>query len=194
MRAAFSIIGRFYLDELRRPNHYFVALGVGTILSSISLLQFGGAVVFPFLVPFLVSSVSRTAVRAANRHKELLLRLPAERDDPTFVMCRDGKIEAALGHTAALFAEHSVATISDFLVDESGGDAVATILERADALDTAVALSEELYCPKLDRWYGFRVRQTAGDPQLLVWLNDMSSERLTRERRARVRQFSNSYT
>jgi len=189
VRVAFSTGGRFFLEELRRPNHYFVALGVGTILTSISLLQFGGAVVFPFLVPFLVSSVSRTAVRAANRHKELLLRLPAEREDPTFVMCRDGKIEAALGNTAALFAEHSVTTISEFLVDESGGDAVSRILELAEFSEEAVAPAHELYCPKLDRWYGFRVRQTAGDPQLLVWLNDMSSERMSRERRAQVRQF-----
>ncbi|TVR91823.1 MAG: HD domain-containing protein [Spirochaetaceae bacterium] len=189
MRASFSIGVRLFLQELRRPNHYFVALGVGTILTSISLLQFGGAVVFPFLVPFLVSSVSRSAVRAANRNKEVLLRLPAEREDPTFVMCRDGQIEAALGNTAALFAEHSVTNINDFLVDESGGDAVTKICEVSSLPDEAMAPAYELYCPKLDRWYGFRVRMATGDPELLVWLNDVSAERLSRERRSTVRQF-----
>ena len=189
LRRLFSVSGRIYLEELHRPNHYFVALGVGVLLTSISLLQFGGAVVFPFLVPFLVSSVSRTAVRAANRQKEVLLRLPAEREDPAFVICADGRIEAALGKTAALFTEHGVTAIDDFLVDESGGNALAKILEAADSPDTATATANELYCPKLDRWYGFRVRRATGEPELLVWLNDVSAERLVRERRAAVRQF-----
>ena len=68
-QSAFNETLRLYFQELRRPTHYIVALGVGTLLTLIARMNISLPVA-PFIVPFLVSSIGRTLARAADRKKE----------------------------------------------------------------------------------------------------------------------------
>ncbi|TVR61301.1 MAG: HD domain-containing protein [Spirochaetaceae bacterium] len=174
---------RLYLQELRRPAHFIVAFGVGSLLTLVARFDFALPIA-PFIVPFLVSSIGRTVARAANRTSEILLELPAQRSSPGFVICRDGRIEASAGKTASLFAQLSVTRIQDFLVSP----------DRPELLDEICAgrviePAAELFAPAVGRWYRVFTHSDARRPSVLVWLDDVTDDHEGRERRSMVRQF-----
>ncbi|TVQ98872.1 MAG: HD domain-containing protein [Spirochaetaceae bacterium] len=174
---------RLYLQEMRRPAHYIVALGVGSLLTLIARLDLSLPIA-PFIVPFLVSSVGRTVARAANRKNEQLLELPAQRASPGFVICRDGRIEAAAGKTAELFERLAVKRIHDFLVCPEQPDVIDTICSG-----TPVDPAAEVYAPAEKRWYRVFTHSSPRQPSVLVWLEDVTEEHEGRERRHMLRAF-----
>ena len=176
-------IARIYLQELRRPAHFIVAIGVGSLLTLIARFDLALPIA-PFIVPFLVSSIGRTVVRATNRKTEKLLELPAQRSAPGFVICRDGRIEASAGKTASLFARLSVTRIQDFLVSPDHPELLDEICSGR-----VIEPAAELFAPAVGRWYRVFTHSDARRPSVLVWLDDVTEEHEGRERRSLVRQF-----
>lgn len=174
---------RLFLQELRRPTHYIVALAVGTLLTALSGLDAATAVA-PFIVPFLVSSIGRTVSRIAAAQKELLLELPAKRTSPAFVIDNDGVVEVSHGRTAELFSRLSVGRIQDLLVNPEGGDVLDELCG-----EHAPGRQSELYAPALEKWYRATTYCEPRDAYMLVWLDDITEERRAAEQRAAVRQF-----
>ena len=172
-----------YLQEMRRPTHYIVALGVGSLLTLIARLD-ASLPIAPFIVPFLVSSIGRTVARAANRKNEQLLELPAQRSSPGFVICRDGRIEAAAGKTAELFERLAVTRIHDFLESPERPGVIDEICSGGPVDPTA-----EVFAPSLKRWYRVFTHVDSRRPSVLVWLEDVTEEHDGRERRHMMRDF-----
>ncbi len=182
---------RIFGQELVRPVHYIVAGCVGAVLTLLSGSA-AGTFVAPFAVPFLVSSLGRAFSRFAHLEREQLLQLPAMRRSPAFVMRRDGTIEAAMGRTAALFDQHGVRNVSEFLQlpgvepgeggrDDGEDPVVARICAAAD--------EPVVFSPVVKRWYRVSSHCERDESMVLVWLDDVTAEREAESHRAAVREF-----
>ncbi len=76
--------------ELSVPTNYAIAFVIGSVIN----LGMGHDIfhsMIPFVVPVFVQALSKASVNFANKDKNLLLTLPAERKDPVFVINRHGQ-------------------------------------------------------------------------------------------------------
>ncbi len=107
-----------FVSELFNPLGFLIAGFVGF---TINIVQSGKAFSswIAYLVPVLVQAFSRALLRYSQRHRETLLRLPAERLDPTFVMDAQGKILASAGNTLSFLKKTQAKTFEElFTFDE----------------------------------------------------------------------------
>jgi HD-GYP domain-containing protein (c-di-GMP phosphodiesterase class II) len=197
--------------EMRKPAGVIVALLVGGILTYTR--RFATLAPFlPFVVPFLVSLFTRSAGRIAARHRDVLLRLPAYRRDPAFIIDQRGRVVASAGYTEELFRSASVETVDDFLIARDaqpgvrvGGDAstdgvaapAGTIdATRRTASEVLLATENDdahlprLYSPVTMRWYRPQLRHAPTGNDRLVWLDDVTEDVLLEERRQSLRSFT----
>lgn len=176
--------------ELAAPVNYIIAVGIG---AAILLLQ--GAGLFtspvPYVVPVLVQAFSKSYIRFRARHTERLLSLPAEREDPAFIMDRGGAILLSSGKTQKLFADAGVQSLGDLLRE----DDARRILEEISAAaagaghSSSVPLEFEGYSPLTERWYAVKISIKGGGEDVLVWLRDITSYRHIDDALSRVREY-----
>ena len=97
-----SVFLKFLGKELINPITYLVAFLIG---ATINVFQ-GDSIFFsavPYVVPFFVQGFAKASIKYKNRDMDILCQLPAERQDPAFVIDKDGRIVAAAGNTRTLF-------------------------------------------------------------------------------------------
>lgn len=175
---------RIFLEELRRPGGFVVAVAVGLILTWSKRFT-TVAPYLPFLVPFVVSLLTRTAARMAARQRDLLLRLPEFRRDPAFIMDRDGVLRASIGETRRLFEAHQVTHIDAFLTGTRGRSATESLLSDGHQNENL-----PLYSPVTERWYRAQVQSAPGTDDVLVWLDDVTEVVRLEERKDTLRAFT----
>ena len=184
-----SAIGPIILEELRRPVGFVVALGVGVVLTLSKRFE-ALAAVLPFAVPFLVGLFTRVAARFATRHQDRLLKLPALRRDPAFIIDHEGSILAATGTTQRLFEELRVTHVDQFLSLPDGGSALSEILNRgAGDRGQASGDAAPLYAPTQGIWYRLQVNRDATD-DILIWLTDVTVQVQLEQRRNSLKEFT----
>ncbi len=103
----------FYVrQELRNPAIYLTSTAIGLLL----LWLMNAPSIIPFLVAGLVLTASNAILRFRNRDVETLLQLPAQREDPAFIMDLAGNVVLSAGKTDRLFKKESINNIIDIFL------------------------------------------------------------------------------
>ena len=158
--------------EAAQATVYVTALIIG---STICFLTSHWSVV-PFVVPLLVQVLARAHVRFRHRHKDALVELPAQKEDPVFIMDTDGRVILSVGKTRDLFEQYGVERVQDFISEEAFDRIIASAAPCCNLPDP---VGVEVFSGKTLKWYEVKAAITAmsyGDkvPKVLVWFQDIS--------------------
>ncbi len=174
---------RFPLKNTREYFHYLFRelynkrTLVDTLVIGAAISFFAGGFLWTaFGVPFLVLALSRASKNLHNRHVTMLLQLPSQREDPTFIMGRDGKVVLSTGKTKDLFERFSVRNIYDFV----GSEGLKNIMENMNTdCDQRESGPVEVYSEKVLKWYEVWTKPVAWmcgarADTFLVWFRDVT--------------------
>lgn len=171
-------LGREFLS----PINYVIAALVGVII----LVGQGNspfASIVPYLTPIVVQALSKSTVKYRSRYDTLLLQLPAQRPDPTFVIDAVGTILASAGNTRAVADRHELRHVPDFVLD-SERSAIDEGLRRKEPFE------QTCYSDLLRGWYEIRFVPVHGGAAWLVWFQDVTTRVENEERLRRFRSAS----
>lgn len=176
--------GAVLLEEIRRPGGFILALIVGGTLTYTRRFE-SVAVYLPFVVPYLVSVVTRSVARLKARRQEMLLDLPAYRRDPAFIMDCEGRIVASAGETEALFIREDINHLDQFLQGPEDCSAGSVLLggdrEKPEY---------PFFSPVTNRWYTVQLRGDRRANDWLVWLDNVTERVHLEERKDALREFT----
>jgi len=175
----------FLGKEFMLPANYIIAAGIGVL---IHLLQ-GASILsspVPYIVPIFVQALSKAYVKYQNRFSQMLLSLPARRNDPAFVMDRQGRVLLSTGRTKEEFEKRGITHIEQIIDFEAHSRINKTTQTRVSR-----NIEVESYSPIFDRWYKVKVGQNPKDECLLVWFEDITQRHELDNKLAKIREFSN---
>jgi HD-GYP domain-containing protein (c-di-GMP phosphodiesterase class II) len=181
----------YYLGrELRAPTIYLSSGLVGFLFS----WMIGSISTMAFVIPFAVQIVSQAMVRFRNRDTDTLLLLPAQREDPAFVMDLKGHIVLATGKTDQLLKQKSVGNIKDLIAAD---DFSRLINEMDQSCPEPETRSINLYSQPLQNWYKVKFKPVISHcgrlpEKLLVWFSEETSRREAELRQRDLLQYSDS--
>ncbi len=153
--------------------------------------------IIPFIVPLIVQIIARSSIKYRHRHVSALVELPAQTDDPAFIMDMKGDILLSTGYTLNLFQKYSIDNVNDF-IDKEIMDDIFEILTESDLLGSNIN-SVEGYSKVTKKWYEIKAKKagiTYGDKtqKLLVWFQDISLRKNYDLRLRDLLQYSSSLT
>jgi hypothetical protein len=167
-----SLYLKFLGKEFINPITYLVAFLIG---ATINTLQ-GNGIWFsavPYIVPLFVQGFAKASVKFKNKDMDILCQLPAERQDPVFVVDKNGWVVATAGNTKKLFEQHHIKKIND-LFEKSEAE---TILKATTEMRVQWQTEPlELYSKITDKWYQVKIKIGAGG-NVLIWLDEISSRK-----------------
>jgi hypothetical protein len=165
-----------YLKYLYRETFslvvYLNALIIGFVISYFS----GAYSIVPFIVPCIVQIIARSSIKFKQRHKEALIELPGQKEDPVFIMGLDGQIILSIGRTKETFDTYEIINVVEF-VKEAGLTEVLKLVERytpGGKLPT-----KELFSGITDKWYEIKAKPAniehfGVSDAILVWMQDIT--------------------
>jgi serine phosphatase RsbU (regulator of sigma subunit) len=180
-----AVFLKFLGKELISPITYLVAFLIG---ASINVLQ-GNSIFFsavPYVVPLFVQGFAKASLKFKNRDIDILCQLPAQRQDPVFVIDKDGRIVATAGNTRRLFEKHNIKKIHDLF----GNPEAKTILKATGEIRSEPEMEPlEFYSKITDKWYQTKIKIGADD-HILIWLDEISSRKARDVSLSAIRRFS----
>lgn len=185
MSPRISLLLKYLAKELINPITYLVAFLIG---AAINTLQGNGLwfSAVPYIVPLFVQAFAKASIKFKNKDMDILCQLPAERQDPVFVINKKGRVLAAAGNTEQLFKKHHVKRLHD-LFEKSDA---ATILKANDDIRAKwQAEPLELNSKVTDKWYQIKTKIGEGG-HILIWLDEISSRKAMDISLTAIRGFS----
>jgi serine phosphatase RsbU (regulator of sigma subunit) len=180
-----SLLLKYLAKELINPITYLVAFLIG---ASINTLQGNGLwfSAVPYIVPLFVQSFAKASIKFKNKDMDILCQLPAERQDPVFVIDKMGRVVAVAGNTKKLFKRHHIKKL-DGLFEKSEAD---TILKATDDMRAKWQVEPmELNSKVTGRWYQVKTKIGEGG-HVLIWLDEISSRKAMDISLTAIRGFS----
>lgn len=169
-------VGFTYLKYLSRELLsvwvYLNAVFVGAIICFFS----GHYSFVPFVVPLFVQILVKSHLRYRNRNITALVELPAEIDDPVFILNQYGDILLSAGKTQQLFDTFKITNISQFI----GKDGLEKILKMTHSFSPDLTvIPEEVHSEKNGKWYEVKAKPGNANiegklERILVWFSDIS--------------------
>lgn len=176
---------KFLGKELINPITYLVTFLIGAAINAFQ----GNSIFFsevPYVVPLFVQSIAKASLKFKNRDTDILCQLPAQRQDPIFVIDKDGRIVATAGNTKKLFEKYNIKKIHDLL----GHPEAETILTASKEIRAQWETEPlELYSKITGKWYQVKTK-IAADHHILIWLDEISSRKAMDISLSVIRQFS----
>lgn len=162
----------YVLQEFKVIRHYALTAIMGGMIFLLS----DAFSLYQFIVPFIVLIVVGSFERYRTRDLNTLIELPAQRDDPSFIMDHTGRIALAAGKTKSLFDSLGVVRIQDFI----GQEGFEAILMNIDPTCTEpITVPVEIYSSRTRKWYEAKAKPMmlyCSRPlgKYLVWFQDIS--------------------
>ncbi len=181
----------FVFEELSSLWIYINTIIIGLTICLLS----GHYSIIPFIVPLIVQIIARSSIKYRQRHVSALVELPAQTDDPAFIMDMGGDIILSIGYTQNLFKKYAIKNVKDFVGKKTLEDIFEMVADRD--LTTAHINSVEGYSNVTEKWYEIKAK-TAGIPygqtaqKVLVWFQDISIRREYDLRLKDLLQYSSS--
>ncbi|MCG8689526.1 MAG: hypothetical protein MI892_31925 [Desulfobacterales bacterium] len=167
----FKIYLGFVLKELTGLQIYLTAFVIGLTICFLSR----NYSLVPFIVPLFVQVIAKTNVKYRQRHLSALVELPAQAEDPVFIMDPEGKILLSIGKTFDLLEKYKIKNIQELLNQSALKETLA--IAKARPSSDKQPSSIESYSGVTMKWYKVKAAQMGGDDQaahVLVWLQDIS--------------------
>lgn len=173
MKFEYNTYLKYITKESLSPLVYISAAVIGTIICFLT----SNYTVIPYLVPLIVQIIVRSNVKYRNRHQEALLELPAQKEDPVFIMDIQGNIILSNGKTKDIFEKFAIKNIKEFINDESFLDIIS--ISQFEEQSIAESNSIETFSNTTFKWYEVKAKTTGltyGNQKenILVWFQDIS--------------------
>lgn len=170
-----AIYVRYVFHEFLSPAIYVNAVIVGTAICFFT----GHYSVIPYCVPLLMQVMARSGVKFRQRDVNALVELPAQIEDPAFIMDREGNVVLSTGKTRKLFEENLVDNIAVFVGEEGLRTILSLVVPGRASGDV---LPGELYSGITGKWYEVKANPAAdqygeASRKILVWFRDISLRR-----------------
>ena len=181
----------FYVrQELRNPAIYLTSIAIGLLL----LWLMNAPSIIPFLVAGLVLTASNAILRFRNRDIETLLQLPAQREDPAFIMDLGGNVVLSAGRTDRLFKKESINSIIDIIGVDGFNRLINTLDHSCTDPETR---SIDIYSERLRNWYEIKFKpivSRCGSPpeKLLIWFSEVTAQREAQQRQHELLGYTDS--
>jgi response regulator RpfG family c-di-GMP phosphodiesterase len=166
----------FYLrQELRNPTVYLTSLTIGL---SVAWLMHTLSVI-PFLVSCIVLVAANAILQFRQQDIETLLMLPAQREDPAFIMDLGGHVVLSAGKTNRLLKKEAINNI----VDVIGADSFDRLINTVDLSCTdPETRSIDIYSERLQNWYKIKFKPIVSrcgslPEKVLVWFSEITAQR-----------------
>ena len=176
---------KYLVAELIHPVTYLVAFFIGATINTVQ----GNGLWFsavPYVVPLFVQGFAKASIKFKNKDMDILCQLPAERQDPVFVIDKNGWVVATAGNTKALFDRLHIKKIHDLF----GKTEAETILKAPDDLRAKWQTEPlELNSKVTGKWYQIKTKIGEGG-QVLIWLDEVSSRKAMDFSLTAIRGFS----
>jgi serine phosphatase RsbU (regulator of sigma subunit) len=180
-----SLFLKYLAKELINPITYLIAFLIG---ATINTLQ-GNGIWFsavPYIVPLFVQGIAKASIKFKNKDIDILCQLPAERQDPVFVVDKKGRVVAAAGNTKKFFKSHRIEKLYD-LFEKSEAE---TILNATKEIRTKWQTEPlELNSKITGKWYQVKTKLGEGG-HVLIWLDEISSRKAMDFSLTAIRGFS----
>ncbi|MCF6248945.1 MAG: hypothetical protein L3J69_16540 [Desulfobacula sp.] len=191
MKFEFKIYLEYALKEATAFQVYVSAALIGTVISFFT----SNYSAIPFLVPLFVQILVRSNAKFRNRHQAALVELPAQTEDPVFIMDMQGKIILSTGKTLDLFKTHAISNIKEFINEEAFDDIINVAFSQ-DPIRGAQP-SVEVFSNRSLKWYEIKAKVTGmryGDKEqkILVWFQDISLRKIYHLRLRDLLRYSDS--
>ena len=116
----------------------------------------------------------------------LLSRMPAVRQDPTFVIDQTGNVVISRGPTKTLFKNKGIECIEDIF-----GEINAEHILKSASIDQRVDNNTfEYFSPILDKWYTVQQKPSGDGRHLYIWLIDITNRKRLDLSLSAIRRFS----
>ena len=180
-----SLLLKYLAKELINPITYLVAFLIG---ATINTLQGNGlwSSAVPYIVPLFVQCFAKASKKFKNKDMDILCQLPAERQDPVFVIDKKGWVVATAGNTKKLFKRHRIKKLHD-MFEKSEAEMIlkATAEIRAQWQTEPLELNSKI----TGKWYQIKTKIGEGG-HILVWLDEISSRKAMDVSLSAIRGFS----
>lgn len=173
MHTEYSTYLNYVIKEVLTIQVYISAAIIGSIICYLT----SNFNVVPYIVPLLVQILVRSHTKFRHRHQNALVELPAQTQDPAFIMDMKGNIVLSIGNTLALFERHGVKNIKDFVNPDVFDAIIAQALSGEKNPHNVSAI--EAFSGKTLKWYQITAKATGikyGDKEqkILVWFQDVN--------------------
>ncbi|MCP3874106.1 MAG: hypothetical protein GY699_13220 [Desulfobacteraceae bacterium] len=191
MKFEYKIYLEYAITEATSFQVYVSAVVIGTIICFFT----SNYSIVPFIVPLFIQILVKSNARFCNRHQNALVELPAQTEDPVFIMDIQGNIILSTGKTLDIFNTFSIRNIKD-IIDETAFDDIINIVSSQDPVYASNA-SVEVFSDKTLKWYEIKAKATGmkyGDKALkiLVWFQDISLRKIYHLRLRDLLRYSDS--
>ncbi|PCI21626.1 MAG: hypothetical protein COB67_13960 [SAR324 cluster bacterium] len=184
-----SLLYCYFAREVVKPSIYINSLFVGLIINQLSTGNMITSVV-PFIVPVFVQLFSRTSMAYSNRHKEMMLNLPMEREDPVLIMDQSGDVLLAGKQTEKNFSQYGISNLYDYI----GTHNVKQIVKKANSGENESSI--EVYSKISCKWYDVKFKLVPSQKEkkiILIWMIDITQQKELRSHFAAISQFNHSF-
>ena len=185
------LYSQYLIKELISYANYINALFIGIIINFLSGNSFPGKIA-PFVVPVIVQSLSKSAIRFRDRHKDRILQLPSEREDPVFIMNETGDIILSPGITEKVFKQYGINNIKEFI----GEDSFNYIIDVFN--DHSLSKKQvEVYSEINNFWYEVKIKPISSgliksSSEYLIWFVDITAIKNHESRLSDMLEFSSN--
>ena len=165
-----------YLKYLYResfsPMVYINAVIIGFIIGFFS----GAYTIVPFIVPCVVQIIARSSIKYKQRHKEALIELPGQKEDPVFIMGLDGQIILSIGRTKETFDTYEITNVREFIKEE-GLTQIKKLVQHYQPGNKQH--TKEFFSGITDKWYEIKAKPAniehfGVSEAILVWMQDIT--------------------
>ena len=185
MPSRISLLLKYLAKELINPVTYLVAFLIG---ATINTLQGNGLwfSAVPYIVPLFVQGFAKASIKFKNKDMDILCQLPAERQDPVFVIDKKGWMVATAGNTKKVFQKHRIKKLHD-LFEKSEAETIVKATDEIRAKWQTEPL--ELNSKVTGKWYQVKTKIGEGG-HILIWLDEISSRKAMDFSLTAIRGFS----
>lgn len=149
----------------------------------------------PFIVPLFVQILVRSNVKYRQRHQRALVELPAQTEDPAFIMDMDGDVILSIGKTKQIFERYGIENIKQFIRKSDFDNIIKIAFKRHQPGDTSNQI--ESFSNHSLKWYEIKAEVTGmryGDrsQKILVWFQDITQRKIYQLRLKDLLRYSDS--
>ncbi len=177
----------FLWREFLSPVNYGSAFLIGMV---INLAQGRGpfSTIAPFIVPVVVQAFSKASINFRHRETDILMRLPSERQDPAFVIDRDGRIVTSTGNAKKFFDSMNIKSLRDIFNVSDEEKILSQAIQSCG--DGPIVNNLELYSGAAKKYYQVQTKSDHGSDHILLWLDDISPLKALDFNLSGIRRFS----
>lgn len=183
---------KYLSAEFLLYNNYLNAIVIGAAVNLLAGNELPGNYA-PYIIPVIVQSISKSALKYKNRHMERLLQLPSEREDPVFIMNEAGDIILSTGLTLKNFKKNKITNIKQIIGED--GYTYLSYSFYDDTKGNKQTRQIDMFSEFYKRWYEIKIKYIISilskhEKEFLIWFTDITELKIQEKKMSNMLKFS----